>query len=262
MEIRDATADDYLAYVPLFAELGIDDPVPSRDRFTDEIVPRMIVATDGDGVVGYALYERLADVGYIRNLVADPTRRRQGIGAALMDALRRRFVDAGATAWCLNVRPDNAAAIALYRRCGLRRMYGSYALRLPRSVTLAAPPDDVELVPVVPADDAAVEDTLHLIRGQLASARARASRQVLQLRRAGAIVGVAVLAPAIPDAFPFRVVDPALGPALAALLRDHAPGSPFLQLGVEDDDALRDGLLALGAYLHVEIEHMRGPLSA
>jgi hypothetical protein len=31
--IRDTTADDYDAYVRLFPELAVDDPIPSRARF-------------------------------------------------------------------------------------------------------------------------------------------------------------------------------------------------------------------------------------
>lgn len=261
LHLRDALPADHDAYVALFAHLGVDDPVPGLDRFSADLVHRMIVATDGADIVGYALFEQLADTGYIRNLVTDPAHRRRGIGAALMESLRARFLAGGATRWCLNVKPDNLAAISLYAGCGLRRAYGSCSLRLPASVALPTPPLDLTLVPVAPADDAAIEPSLGLLRGQLASARAKPSRQVLSLRRAGAVLGVAVFSSTIPGAFPFRVVDPTLGAPLLALLRPHAPaGSPHLQVGVEDDDSLRDAVLTLGAALHLEIEHMRGDL--
>jgi GNAT superfamily N-acetyltransferase len=261
VEVRAATADDHDAYAALFPELGVDDPVPSRSRFVDEVVPRALVATEGGAVVGYATYEVLAELGYVRNLVTDPAHRRRGVGGALMEELRRRFAGAGATAWCLNVKPDNASAIALYERCGMRRAYLAQALRLPASVPLAPPPADLRLDPVEPDEDEAVEAALAVPRGQLASARARTSRQVLQLRRGQALLGVAVFSAHIPGAFPFRVVDPALGPALLAHLRPLAPpGAPHVQVVVEDAPALRDVLLALGARMHMETAHMNGPL--
>jgi GNAT superfamily N-acetyltransferase len=262
VEVRAATIGDYDAYARLFGELGVEDPVPSRARFGAEMVARTLVAVDDTGVVGYALFEVLTDTGYIRNIVSDPARRRNGVGAALMEAMRARFVAAGATTWCLNVKPGNVPAIRLYERFGLRLAYRSCSLRLPTGVALPAPAPDLELVPIAPEDDALVERTLGLLRGQLASSRARPSRRVLQLRRAGAIVGVAVFSEVIPGAFPFRVVDSALGSALLAHLRPFAPpGAPYLQVGIEDDDALRAAVLALGAHLYLDIVHMRGPIA-
>jgi ribosomal protein S18 acetylase RimI-like enzyme len=262
MEIRAATIDDYDAYARLVAELGIDDPTPSRARFGDELVARTLVAVDRTGIVGYALFEILTDTGYVRNLVSDPARRRSGVGVALMDAMRVRFAAAGATAWCLNVKPDNLPAIRLYERFGLREVYRSHALRLPAAAALPPPPPDLELVPVAPDDDALVERTLRLLPGQLASSRSRPTRRVVQLRRAGEVLGVAVFSGSIPGAFPFRVVDPGLAAGLLAHLRAFVPpGAPYLQVGVEDDDALRAAVVALGARVHREIMHMRGPLA-
>src|SRR5688572_24388215 len=96
MDVRAATADDYDDFARLMPELGVPDPVPPRERFAGELCRRTLVAVDGGTVVGYALFEALAEVGYVRNIVSDPTRRRQGVGVELMDAMRRRFVAAGA----------------------------------------------------------------------------------------------------------------------------------------------------------------------
>jgi GNAT superfamily N-acetyltransferase len=261
METRAATVDDYDAYALLMPELGVDDPIPSRTRFADELVARTIVAVEDGHVVGYALFDLMRDVGYVRNIVSAPSRRRRGIGLALMMALRKRFSTAGATAWCLNVKPDNATAIAMYERCGLRAAYRSYALRLPSGVVLPPPPPELSFVPVPVEAEELVEQTLRLLPGQLATSRVRRSRQVMQLRRGRDVVGVAVFAPAIPGAFPFRVIDPSLGSALLAHVRALAPeGAPYVQVGIEDDDALLDAVLALGAYLQLEIVHMRGTL--
>jgi GNAT superfamily N-acetyltransferase len=259
--IRDGAAGDYEAYARLLPELGTGDPIPSRERFA-ALCDRVLVAVDDDGaVVGYALVEVMSDVGYVRNLVSDPARRRSGIGVALMDAMRGRFRAGGARTWCLNVKPDNQAAIGLYRRFGMAPAYRSTMLRLPRSAPAAAPVADLAFAPITPDDDVAVEDATGLLRGQLASARAKPGRMLLQLRHRGAIAGAAVFDPSFPGAFPFRVLDPAHGPAAFEMLRAMAPaGAPHVQVGVEDHDALRDILLAAGAQVHLEILHMRGSL--
>jgi GNAT superfamily N-acetyltransferase len=260
VEIRPARVDDYDTYARLQPQLGVDDPVPSRERF-GELVARTIVAVDGDAVVGYALFEVLATTGYIRNVVADEPTRRRGVGSALMTTMHEHFVACGATAWCLNVKADNVAAIALYERCGLRFAYRTTVMRLPREVALPAPPSDVELVPLPPDADATVEPAFQLLAGQLASARTKTGRQVVQLRRGGAIVGVGVFMPAVPGSFPFRLADPTLAAAALTHLRAITPaGAPWLQVSAEDDDALRDAVLALGAYVNFEIQHMRGAL--
>lgn len=260
MEIRDATVADYDAYTRLLPELGTGDPVPSRERFA-ALCDRAMVATDEGVVAGYALFEVMAEVGYVRNLVSDPARRRQGIGVALMEAMRARFLARGARTWCLNVKPNNHAAIALYRRCGLAPAYRSYMLRVPRSAPAAAPVAELVLAPITPDEDAAVESVTGLLPGQLASARAKPGRMLLQVRHRGVVVGAAVFDPAFPGAFPFRLRDASLGPATVETLRALAPpGSQHVQVGVEDHDALRDILLAAGAQVHIEILHMRGPL--
>jgi ribosomal protein S18 acetylase RimI-like enzyme len=262
VQIRDATIADYDAYVRLFAELGIADPIASRERFAAEIMPRTFVAVQPGGVVvGYAVYELLADVGYTRNVASDPMLRRTGIGTALMAALRARFVGAGATTWCLNVKPDNAAAIGLYERCGMSVAYRATTLRIASDVALVAPPAELALAVAGPGDDEHTEHLLHLLRGQLASARARPSRQVLHLRRGGEVVGVGVFVDSFPGAFPFRVTAPELGVPFVGLLRALAPDRPYIQVVVEDDEPLRAALLAAGAHVYLEIQHMRGSLA-
>jgi GNAT superfamily N-acetyltransferase len=263
VNVRAAVDADYDAYARLFPELGVDDPLPSRERFIADLLARMLVAVEGDEVVGYSLLEILSDTGYVRNIVTALRARRRGVGAALMAAMRARFVAAGATMWCLNVKPDNAAAIALYRGCGLAPAYHSAALRVPAQVPLASPPD-IELVPLPAEADSVIEPRFRLLRGQLASARARPSksRHVVQLRRGNETLGVGVFSAAIPGAFPFRLVEPALAGAFIAHLRTLAPpDAAFVQVGIEDDDALRAALLALGAYVQLEILHMRGMLA-
>ncbi len=205
IDVREARADDYDVYQRLFPELGVDEGVPSRERFTTDLATRMFVAIDAEQVVGYLLFDLMDGVGYVRNVVSDPERRRAGIGIALMEAARERFVRAGATTWCLNVKAENRAAIALYERCGMGLHYRTTVLRLPRSVSLPPVDPSLSLVPVPPEADPMIEPAFALLPGQLASARNKAGRMVLQLARGDEVLGVGVFVPSVPGSFPFRL---------------------------------------------------------
>jgi ribosomal protein S18 acetylase RimI-like enzyme len=267
MQIRPARLEDYEAFARLFAELGVDDPTPEHDRFERDLMPRMIVATDGTVVLGYALHELLEGVGYIRNLVTAPAARRRGVGRALMQALREIFEADGASSWCLNVMPSNAPAVALYRSCGLEIVYTSRAMRIDMGTTL--PPSDESADFAVgliePADDAELEEQFGLIGGQLASAREKKAGgrelDLLVFTAAGRSIGLAVFDPRFPGAFPFRLERPDLLPRILAYVRRRAPPrAHWIQLVVEDDDVLYQRLLELGANTALEFVHMRGML--
>lgn len=261
MEIRPARPADYDAYARLFGELGVDEAVPARDRFIADLAGRMFVADDGE-VVGYVLYEVLDGTGYVRNIVSDPARRRGGIGRALMEAARTRFLAARATCWCLNVKESNHAALGLYRAFGMTTQYRTTVLRFAPSVVLPAPDPALALVPVPPASDAIVERMFSLIAGQLASARAKPGRMVLQLVGGDEVLGVGVFMPAVPGSFPFRLRSPEHAATFVSLLRAHTPtDARFLQVSAEGDAALVAAARALGAYVHLELLHMHGALA-
>jgi ribosomal protein S18 acetylase RimI-like enzyme len=260
--IRPARAEDHAAYVRLFAELGVDDPPAAPERFVREQIPRMVVAERGGVVVGYGLYEVLATSGYIRNIATAPAARRTGVGRALMAAMRDRFRTVGATTWRLNVKADNAAAIALYEGFGMRVEYRSTVLRFATDAAMSAAPG-LMLCEVRADDDASAEPRFGLLAGQLASARAKSGRSILGLRRAGELVGIAVFMPAVPGAFPFRTVEPELGPPFVSLLRPlAAPGKPWIQVTPEGDDALVSALASSGATIALELLHLSSPLSS
>lgn len=259
MQIRDAFADDYDAYARLFLELGVDDPVPPRERFAAEIAPRALVACAGEAVVGYAVFDVYADSAHVRNLVSDPAWRRRGVGAAIMQEVRARCSAAGVATWELNVKPDNVAARALYARLGMREVYRTHVLRVPRELALPAPPPELSVDDLRADEDAAVEARFGLLRGQLATARPRSGRRVLALRRAPEVVGVGVLATVIPGSFPFRCAAPELGVPFAALLRPLvAAAAPCLQVGVEGDEPLAAAITAAGAETRMVNLHLRG----
>ena len=75
-----------------------------------------------DNVIGYAGLLVAADEGYITNVAVDPSRRRQGVAAQLLQVFDN-FAKGNRLAFLtLEVRPSNAAAIALYRGFGFREV--------------------------------------------------------------------------------------------------------------------------------------------
>lgn len=77
-----------------------------------------VVATLGDTVVGYAGLWFDGDVAQVMTIGVAPAIQRQGVGTMLLTALLDRARELGASAALLEVRVDNAPAIALYERFG------------------------------------------------------------------------------------------------------------------------------------------------
>ena len=77
--ISDATAADYPAFVRLFPELEVVDPVPSAERFAEVIVPQSVFAREGHAIVGFGWSKPRGERLYVVNLIADPAHRRRGI---------------------------------------------------------------------------------------------------------------------------------------------------------------------------------------
>lgn len=72
-------------------------------------------AVDGEGtVLGYASAQIVLDEGHINNMAVRPQSRRQGIGSALMEALRREALERRLSFLTLEVRSSNLNAQALY----------------------------------------------------------------------------------------------------------------------------------------------------
>jgi [ribosomal protein S18]-alanine N-acetyltransferase len=77
-----------------------------------------IAAATDDGLVGYLVCSRYADVWHLMNVAVEPDRRRQGVATRLMERL---FDEAGRDArYTLEVRTSNSVAIAMYERFGFR----------------------------------------------------------------------------------------------------------------------------------------------
>ena len=90
-----------------------------RSQLADPEGRTLLVAEGSDrSVVGHAALVVVADEGHVTSIAVDPTHQRHGIGSSLLAALCRDARERGLTAMTLEVRVDNEAAIALYRRFG------------------------------------------------------------------------------------------------------------------------------------------------
>ncbi len=97
----------------------------SRQVFVDELTSRdrvYVVACSGRRVVGFAgLWIVAGPTGgdaHLTNISVDPSERRTGVATALLAHLARVAIDAGCTAWTLEVRRSSTGAQALYQRFG------------------------------------------------------------------------------------------------------------------------------------------------
>jgi ribosomal-protein-alanine N-acetyltransferase len=72
------------------------------------------------GVHGYAVVQAVADEMHVHNLAVPPERRRLGLGRRLMELALDWGRGRGARRAFLEVRPTNAAALALYGSLGFR----------------------------------------------------------------------------------------------------------------------------------------------
>jgi GNAT superfamily N-acetyltransferase len=258
MRPRAASNDDYPAFVRLFPELRTGDDPPDAAAWARDLLPATLVAEAPEGVVGYLYGEATGATGYVRHVVVDPAVRGRGVGTVLMHAAAGRFREAGATRWCLNVRPDNTPALRLYRSLGMRRLYSAVSVRI--GWGFAAEAAGLRAMPIPASDDRMVEIAARLPPGQLALARSRPGRVLTQLRdRRGAVVGVAVLDPGEACAFPFRVRSPEQAAALLGGLRCHADEAS-VTLVIEDDPTLAAYLLAAGGEERMRFVHLEGPL--
>ncbi|GAB3660033.1 GNAT family N-acetyltransferase [Nocardioides korecus] len=145
-EVRDATAADLDDVVRLEAAcLG-------RDAWSAGLVEAglraelptvgYLVAEAGGAVVGHAVTSLAGDVAELQRIAVAEEARRHGVASALLAAVLSRAVAAGAERVLLEVREDNAGAIAFYARSGFvelarrRRYYADGATALVLQVVL------------------------------------------------------------------------------------------------------------------------------
>ena len=153
MTVRPATADD----VPAIAALERDNL--GADAWSEALVAEGVVGNlptvryfvaevgipDGPGVVGHAAASLVADIAELQRISVDPAHRRTGLATALLDAVVDAARESEADRVLLEVRADNAGAVAFYEARGFveidrrRRYYrdGATAIVLRRDVAPA-----------------------------------------------------------------------------------------------------------------------------
>ena len=148
MNLRPATPEDIPALTALEAELFGDDAWSEASVGGELEGPgrHVVVAVEGDGVVGYAVTMRAGDLADLQRIAVHPECQRQGIARALLAEVLKQARDEGASRVLLEVSAVNAAALAFYADADFveidrrRRYYrdGSDAVVMRRSLGRAA----------------------------------------------------------------------------------------------------------------------------
>ncbi len=93
----------------------------SRQAFLNELANQLahyLVMLDDQMVIGYAGFWQILDEGHITNVALLPNYRGRGLGRRLVGHLIEQAKQLGIAQMTLEVRPSNAAALALYRQFG------------------------------------------------------------------------------------------------------------------------------------------------
>ncbi len=260
LTLRVAAPHDLDFYKRAFVELAVDDPMPSKEKWSRELEPHTVIAEIEGNPVGYVFSQAFGSVGYLKQIVTIPDARRKGVGRALMLSVAEKLKALSCTEWALNVKANNTPAKALYTKLGMRLSYPSAVLQLEWSRALSLPTTSLVAVVPGPSDDRVIEQTFKLLDGFVAERRelGRVLRSVVD---GDQHVGLAVFDPTFPGSFPFQAGSIAIaGTLLRALYEERQPESQFINLVVERDTALIDALIAHGAEERIRLENWRGNL--
>lgn len=259
--VRSAGPDDLDVVARLYPDLGSGDPPPTRASWDERVMAETTVADLDGASYGFCTTQVLDGEGYVRQVVVDRAARGRGVGRALMVDAARRLRALGSERWRLNVLPDNAPAVGLYRSLGMEIAHESVALDFPWTWLdgRSAAPGAYEVT--TPGENA--YDTLGgefaLPAGQLATFGARANVHVRALVERDRVVALAAFDVDFPGCFPFRArsFDAAL--ALLGALRPLAT-APSMRIVLEDAPALAARFEEAGARPHLRFVHMVGAI--
>ena len=124
--IRAATADDCDAITALEASCQGTDAWSAwlvRDGVEGNLpTVRYLVAEVDDQVVGYAVASFAGDIAELQRIGVTPQARRTGVATALVDEVVAEAPGAGADRLLLEVRDDNAGALAFYAARGFNEI--------------------------------------------------------------------------------------------------------------------------------------------
>ncbi|MHB8623404.1 MAG: GNAT family N-acetyltransferase [Sulfuricaulis sp.] len=151
MRARLATADDLDALVQLEDHFPTDRLKRASFRHLLRHAHADVWVVENDALLAgnvVVLYRRGSKAARLYSLVVHPSQQRRGIARALLSAAEAAAADRGWTELRLEVRPDNAPAIAFYRKndyrvSGMLKAFyedGSDALRMTKRLAAAAKP--------------------------------------------------------------------------------------------------------------------------
>jgi ribosomal protein S18 acetylase RimI-like enzyme len=225
MQVRAARADDYDAFTRFWAQLGLRQPAPLRERWVELLCPHTIFLVEGDVLVAYNLSFAFGARGDVRQVVVDEAARRRGVGKQLMEAVATKLRAAGCTEWRLEVDTANGPARALYHAVGMRPHHAIERVEMDRSACeryAATRSGHHTISDVDVVDDAALEAHLDLGAGQVA--RWRRARPGSRLVRVGMTALTQIwrdFSPAHGLLFPFLAPD---ADVAAHLMAEALPG--------------------------------------
>ena len=120
--IRPATPADVDAIARLERD-NLGDDAWSRALVEEGVAGELptilyLVAEDGDDVVGHAVVSVVADISELQRIAVDANRRREGLATRLLEEVALLARREGADRLLLEVREDNAGALAFYAARG------------------------------------------------------------------------------------------------------------------------------------------------
>ena len=248
--VRSAGVADYPVLVRLFPELGVADPLPSREQFAEHMVPGVLIVEEDAVPVGYAFWRCYGAISHVGHVVVAPQARGRGFGRALLDEARLRAIASGSTHWFLTVKQDNTPALRLYERMGMVIDREGWAVETSWTDLESLPPGSAaQAVVVPPSDDAMMAARFGLPVRRLAVLRQIPDEVMYAVYEDGHAVGFGGFAPGYPRVFPICVARIDVAHTLCQAFRRHARFD-HVHVTVEGDRELFERLRVLGARLH------------
>lgn len=128
-QLRNSRRDDIDALVSLEERCFEIDRISRRSfrRWLDSPNKALIIAERAGTLLGYALVilRRKKRLAWLYSIAVESSSRGTGLGCALLRASEKAALDAGRIGMCLEVRPNNEAAIRLYEKEGYH-FWGRY----------------------------------------------------------------------------------------------------------------------------------------
>lgn len=257
------TSADYEAFAKLFPELAVIEATPSRERYSEMIAPESIFVREGDAVAGYAWARARGEKLHVVHVIVSPTHRRRGVGKMLMRALAERGRNEGFENWMLNVKPENAAARALYESCGMHDAGESVSMRFRwNDISNLERAPDITARELAPDEDARFENAMSFDPKEVSNYRAL-NRQIFGAENSkNEIVGVGVFDRGFPGVSPLRISAPNVARALFEKIHEQAsPDHESIFVFVEKDPKLEAVLTKANAEPAMRVLRMEGRVS-